>query len=121
MWTRKQPPQRQSAHEVALRVAHNASLFDVGPRVFKHLPVMHPGGAHGFARETAEAKVKFLAERLRHPELSIGNTAHQCDASSRTVALQFRFVVGRAGRQAHSTVDALLKHRVVRRTRKSLS
>ena len=48
-------------------------------------------------------------------ELAVGDRAHERDAAARAVALALGRVVGRAGRQAHAAVHALLQHRVVER------
>ena len=88
-------------------------LLDVVARRFEQLRVVHARRARGLAGKAAEAVTHLVGKRARHRELLIGHRAHQRNAAAWTVPLVLRFVVGRAGGQAHAAVHALLDDGVV--------
>ena len=109
----KHPTESQCANQVSDRISQYADLLDVGARLLEHLAVANPGWARRFARQAAEAKIKFLSKRLCDLKPAVSDEAHQRDPTSRAVSFKLGFVVGWAGRQAHAAMHALLHLRIV--------
>src|SRR5437868_2697291 len=107
---REHPAQCERTHKTAFWILQHACVLDIRATVFKHFAVAHASRTNRFTRQTAKSKIKLLAERPRDFEISLRDGTHECDATARAVALQFRLVVSRASRQTHPAMDALLEH-----------
>ena len=87
--------------------------LDLGARRLDEAGVVDAGGACRLAGEAAQAIAHLVGEALGRREVAVGHRAHEGDAAARAVALALGRVVGRARRQAHPAVHALLEDRVV--------
>jgi hypothetical protein len=99
--------------ESALRGGECVDAFDFGSGGLEELRVVDAGWTGGLAGEAAEAEIHFVSEGGGGGEFPVGNGAHERDAAAGAVAFVSGRVVGRAGRQAHAAVHALLEDGVV--------
>ena len=109
----KEPVQREATDEIPFWIFQNAAGFGFGAGVFKKFGVVYARGAGGHAGETAEAEIHFIGKSFGRFEPAIGDRAHEGNAATRAVALEFGGVVSGAGRQAKAAMHALLEHRVI--------
>ena len=109
----EKPVQREPADQVSFWIFQNAAGLGFGAGVFEKLSVVHPGGAGGHASQAAEAKIHFVRESFRGFEPAISNGAHERNAATRAVTLEFCGVVSGAGGQAKAAMHALLEDGVI--------
>ena len=87
--------------------------FGFGAGVFEEFGVIDAGGTGGHAGEATETKIHFLGESASGVEFAISDSAHECNAAARTVALELGGVVSGAGGEAKAAVHALLHDGVI--------
>lgn len=104
--------EEQGAKELIARGAVRAEL-DLGARLLDERVVLHARGAGRHAGHAAEAAVEVGDGRGGHGGLPRGDRLHQVDASAWRVGLAAPRLVGRAGGQAESAVNAVVDELLV--------
>ena len=113
--TRKENVERQPAPERTRHSRVRALQLDIAARCLEELSAVHSSRARCLAGEAPEAVAHLVRKLRRHVEFAVGDGPHQGDPATGAVPFPLGRIVGRAGRQAHAAVHALLEDRIVER------
>ena len=105
--------EQKPPREFSQRRLLGGTPLGLGASHLEKLRVIDPAGQAVSQARQPVTEIHLVGERFLGLELAVGDGAHEGDAPARAVALELRLHVGRARRQAHAAVHALLDDRVV--------